>query len=185
MLQQPPQNVTQEPPVVPTVTFKQFQLVKPPEFEGSADPTKVRRWMKEIEKAFMLVKVEADQKTEFASYFLKGEANYWWESKKALEVAEYEAKFTELSRFVPEQVDTEEKRVKRFQQGLKSWFRSGVAVFELTTYTTVIQKAMIIKGEGEMSQKEKGQRNFQSHFNTKPGFQARPNINFIRSDQGN
>ncbi|KAL8155318.1 hypothetical protein AgCh_000627 [Apium graveolens] len=81
---------------------------------------------------------------------LKGEANYWWESKRNLEtdvvipwdrftrlfldkyfprfmetqmeirflelkqdkmiVAEYEAKFTELSRFVPEFVNTEEKK---------------------------------------------------------------------------
>ena len=31
------------------------------------------------------MKVEEEQKTDFASYFLKGEANYWWESKKALE----------------------------------------------------------------------------------------------------
>lgn len=41
-------------------------------------------------------------------------------------VAEYEKKFTELSRFVPEYVDTEEKKTKRFQQGLKSWIRSRV-----------------------------------------------------------
>ncbi|XP_074327658.1 uncharacterized protein LOC141665572 [Apium graveolens] len=131
-----------------------------------------------MEKAFALVKVEADQKTDFSSYFLKGEANYWWESKKALEgeglvtwdrftelflekyfprymknqmeikflelkhgnlsVTDYEAKFNELARFVPEQVDTNEKRAKRFQQGLKPWIRSRVAVFELTTYTAVI-----------------------------------------------
>ena len=38
-----------------------------------------------MEKAFALDRVEADQKTDFASYFFKGEANYRWESKKALE----------------------------------------------------------------------------------------------------
>ena len=32
-----------------------------------------------------------------------------------LSLAEYEAKFTELSRFVPTYVDTERKRAKRFQ----------------------------------------------------------------------
>ncbi|XP_074351529.1 uncharacterized protein LOC141690647 [Apium graveolens] len=127
------------------------------------DPTKARAWLKEIEKAFTLVKVEADQKTYFAGYFLKGEANYWWESKKALEgdgvitcdrftelflekyfpcymknqieikylelkqgnmsVTKYATKFIELARFVPKQVDTDEKRAKRFQQGLKPWIR--------------------------------------------------------------
>ena len=34
-------------------------------------------------------------------------------------VAEYEAKFTELSRFVPEFVNIEEKNARRFQLGLK------------------------------------------------------------------
>ncbi|XP_074377353.1 uncharacterized protein LOC141718878 [Apium graveolens] len=204
---------------------EKFQAVKPPEFEGSTDPTKARTWLKEIEKAFALVKDGEDQKTEFASYFLKGEANYWWESKKALEgteivtwerftefflekyfmryiknqmelkflelkqrnlsVAEYEAKFTELSRFVPEQVDPEEKREKRFQQGLKSWIRSGVAIFKLTMYIAVVQKAMIIEGESEMSHKGRGQDNFQNWFNKKPGFQAKTNIYFRRSYQGN
>ena len=32
-----------------------------------------------------------------------------------LSVADYEAKFTELSRFVPELVSTKEKRARRFQ----------------------------------------------------------------------
>ncbi|MGI4673397.1 retrotransposon gag family protein [Klebsiella pneumoniae] len=36
-------------------------------------------------------------------------------------VAEYEAKFTELSRFVPEFVSTDAKKARRFQQGLKQW----------------------------------------------------------------
>ncbi|XP_074361983.1 uncharacterized protein LOC141702182 [Apium graveolens] len=142
-----------------------------------------------MEKAFALVKV--DQKTDFASYFMKGKANYWWESRKALKgddimtwdrftklflekyfprymknqmeinflelkqgnmsVTEYESKFTKLARFVPEQVDAEEKRAKRFQQGLKPWICSGVAIFELTTYMVVVQKAMIIEGKSEMS----------------------------------
>ncbi|XP_074342219.1 uncharacterized protein LOC141679685 [Apium graveolens] len=190
------QILQQAPPAVLVVTFKQFQSVKPPEFEGSADPTKAKAWLKEMEKAFALFKVEEDQKTDFSSYFLKGEENYWWESKKALEgecvvnwdiftdlfmeeyfprymknqmeikflelkqgnlsVTDYESKFTELSRFVPEQVDTDEKRAKRFQQGLKPWIRSRVAVFKLMTYTAVVQKAVIIKGESKASQKKKG-----------------------------
>ncbi|XP_074346590.1 uncharacterized protein LOC141685385 [Apium graveolens] len=102
-----------------------------------------------------------------------------------MSVTEYEPKFTELSRFVPEQVYIEEKRAKRFQQGLKPWIHSGVAVFELTTYTAVVQKAMIIEGESEMSQNEKEQGNFQNPFNRKPRFQARTNTNLKRSEQDN
>ncbi|XP_074373727.1 uncharacterized protein LOC141714085 [Apium graveolens] len=193
MLQQPPRPEPQLPPVVPVVTFKQFQSVKPPEFEGTADTTKARAWLKEMEKAFALVKVGEDQKTDFASYFLKGEVNYWWESRKTLEdedvmtwdrftelflekyfprymknqmeiqflelkqgnisVTEYEAKFTKLARFLLEQVDTEEKWAKRFQQGLHPSIHSRVAVFELATYTAMVQKAMIIEGERQGNQR--------------------------------
>ncbi|XP_074327792.1 uncharacterized protein LOC141665704 [Apium graveolens] len=151
----------QQPVAPPALTFKNFQSVNPPEFKGSIDPVKANAWLKEIENAFDLVGVGIEQKTKFSSYFLKGEANYWWESKRELQrdefvtwerfielflqkyfprhmknqmkikflsltqdnpsVADYEAKFTELERFVPDQVDTDEKRANRFQQGLKSW----------------------------------------------------------------
>ncbi|XP_074360641.1 uncharacterized protein LOC141700861 [Apium graveolens] len=100
-----------------------------------------------------------------------------------MSVTDYEAKFIELARFVPEQVDTEEKRAKRFQQGLKPWIHSRVAVFELITYTTVVQKTMIIEGESEMSQKENGEGDFQNRFNRNLGFQDRTNVNFRRCKQ--
>lgn len=45
---------------VPVVTFKTFQTTKPPEFLGSSDPIVARAWLKEIVKAFALVKVSAE-----------------------------------------------------------------------------------------------------------------------------
>ena len=42
-----------------------------------------------MEKAFSLVKVGAEQKMGFPSYFMMGEANYWWESVKAMEDTEF------------------------------------------------------------------------------------------------
>ncbi|KAL8120501.1 hypothetical protein AgCh_017616 [Apium graveolens] len=135
--------------------FRTFKSLKPPEFLGSADPVEARAWLKEIEKSFEILGVEEQYKTIFASYMLKGEANYWWESKRNLEsdvvilwdrftrlflgkyfprfmetqmeirflelkydkmtVGEYKAKFTELSRFVPEFVNTEEKKARSEQ----------------------------------------------------------------------
>ncbi|KAL8108946.1 hypothetical protein AgCh_025152 [Apium graveolens] len=38
-----------------------------------------------MEKAFTLIQVSDDSKTDYASYFLKGEVNFWWESTRALE----------------------------------------------------------------------------------------------------
>nr|XP_017224822.1 PREDICTED: uncharacterized protein At1g04910-like [Daucus carota subsp. sativus] len=184
ILAQQTANLTQqqERQANPQVTFKNFQSVNPPEFKGSADPIEARIWLKEIEKAFMLVKVRDEQKTEFASYYLKEEATYWWESVRAMEgtedvtwdrfkelflekyfpqflqdrmelqflelkqgdmsVAEYEKKFAELARFVPTYVDTDRKRAKRFQQGLKAWIRGKLAILELDTYACYVKLEM-------------------------------------------
>ncbi|KAL8146752.1 hypothetical protein AgCh_004479 [Apium graveolens] len=72
-----------------------------------------------------------------------------------LSVAEYEAKFTELSRFVPEFVSTEEKKARRFQQGLKPWIQNRVAILELTDYATLVQKATIAEAGSEQMQKKR------------------------------
>lgn len=238
-MQQQQQQQRHQPCAPGMVTFKSFQAVKPPEFLGSSDPVEAQTWLKEVEKAFVLTKIGDEQKTEYASYFLKNEASYWWESTKALEeqgmvlwdrftelfldkycprymqnqmelkffelkqgnmtVSEYEMKFSELSRFVAEYVNTDVKRAKRFQQGLKSWIRSRVAVFELTTYASVVQKAMIIEGESELSQKENegkkrkmdtqggGQNsgNSLNRSNRKPWYRSGRSNSFEKSEVGN
>ncbi|WOG95286.1 hypothetical protein DCAR_0414598 [Daucus carota subsp. sativus] len=242
LMQQQMENLAaqqQRPPAPPAVSFKTFQAVHPSEFKGAANPVEASGWLKEIEKAFDIAKVGEEQKTQFASYFLKNEANYWWESKKALEggniitwesfkvlflekyfprhmqnqmeikflelkqdnmsVADYEVRFTELARFVPDQVDTDEKRAKRFQQGLKDWIRSRVATFEMPSYVSIVQKAMIIENESEMSQKNRDgkkkkvealegsqrQGSSQGRFNNMPDFQSNRCVGFRRPPVGN
>ncbi|XP_074322839.1 uncharacterized protein LOC141659812 [Apium graveolens] len=129
--------------------------INPPEFKGSLEPIEANVWLKEIEKAFALVKVKEEQKVEFASYYLKNEATYWWEMELFLEkyfpqfvqdqmelkflelkqgnmsVTDYEGKFEELSRYVPSYVDTDRKKAKRFQQGLKPWIRGKIDYREI------------------------------------------------------
>ncbi|KAL8155427.1 hypothetical protein AgCh_000713 [Apium graveolens] len=175
------------------VTFKNFQAVNPPEFRGSSDPIAAKTLLKEIEKSFTLAKVEDGQKTEFASYYLKGEATYWWESVKGLEPAcEITWKrFTELflERFATSYVDSDRKKAKRFQQGLKPWIRSKLAILELDIYAAVVQKAMIAEQESEMFLKEREgkKRRFENKegssqggkFQKKGRFLGR-NVNFRR-----
>ena len=195
-LAQPPQP---HPPPGPNMAvanaFKAFKSLKPPEFLGTADPVEAKAWLKEMEKSFEIMGTGAAQKTIFATYLLKGEANYWWEAKKGMEpagvvtwerftelflekyfprfmesqmelkflelkqenmsVAEYEAKFTELSRFVPEFVNTEAKRARRFQLGLKQWIQNRVSMLEITDYATLVQKASIVEAGSEQSLKNK------------------------------
>ena len=86
----------QQQNVQPLTTFKSFQAVHPPEFKGTLNPVEAKTWLIDIEKAFALVKVGEDQKTEFASYYLKAEANFWWESVKLGEGEITWQRFTEL-----------------------------------------------------------------------------------------
>nr|XP_017239892.1 PREDICTED: uncharacterized protein LOC108212682 [Daucus carota subsp. sativus] len=116
-----------------------------------------------------------------------------------MSVVDYEVRFTEFARFVPDYVDMDEKRAKRFQQGLKDWIRSRVAMFEMTLYVSIVQKAVIIESASEMSQKNRDakkkkvetsersqkQGNFQGHFNRRPEFQPNRNIGFRRPPMGN
>ncbi|KAL8121324.1 hypothetical protein AgCh_018164 [Apium graveolens] len=196
----------------PVVTFKQFQAVKPPEFKGSADPVEANAWLKEMEKAFELVGAGTEQKTKFASYFLKGEANYWWESTRALEGGEFITweRFTELFlekyflRYMKNQMEIKflnltqgDLTVAEYEAKFTEWAR--VAMFELTSYVAVVQKAMVIESRSDMFPKGKdgkkrkmetsegGQQssNFQGRFNKRPGFQGNRNVGFKRTQSGN
>ena len=51
-------------------------------------------------------------------------------------VAEHEAKFIELSKFIPHRVNTDEKKAKRLQPGLKPWIQSRVTVLKMASYAT-------------------------------------------------
>ena len=90
MMQNRPPPVV--PPEVPPVAnqpgahlanFKDFKLVGPPEFHGSTDPIEAQTWVEEMEKVFEVARVAEEQKTSFATFMLKGEANYWWKINRS------------------------------------------------------------------------------------------------------
>ncbi|XP_074349995.1 uncharacterized protein LOC141689549 [Apium graveolens] len=147
-----------------------------------------------MEKAFELAEVKNEKKMKYASYYLKDEGRYWWESTKVLQeeetissqnfmefflekylpsyiqdqlemrfldfkqenmmMAEYEVKFSDLERFMPEYVNTEAKKAKRFQQGLKPWIQSQVAFLEIRTFAYVVQITIIVEGEREATKRK-------------------------------
>lgn len=167
MQNRPPPAVGQ--PGQHLTSFKDFKLVGPPEFRGTLDLFEAQTWIEEMEKVFEVARVAEAQKTSFATFMMKGEANYWWKANKgraeegiipwdrfkelflenyfsentqqdmevqflelkqgSMSVAEYAAKFNKLARFTSHQVDTEARKVRRFELGLKPWVQKAVAVF--------------------------------------------------------
>ena len=56
--------------------------------------------------------------------------------QESILVAEDEAKFIELSKFIPHRVNTDEKKAKRLQPGLKPCIQSKVTVLEIASCAT-------------------------------------------------
>ncbi|XP_071933848.1 uncharacterized protein [Coffea arabica] len=60
-------------------------------------------------------------------------------------MAEYESQFTRLSKFVPELILTEQRRVRRFIQGLNVEIQKDLAVAQITTFSDTVEKALRAK----------------------------------------
>ena len=71
-------------------------------------------------------------------------------------VAEYEVRFTQLSRYALMMVATEKDRCRRFEEGLSYNIRSRLASSDLRTYQEL--KAAAIRVERLLREKEEYQR---------------------------
>ncbi|XP_028080581.1 uncharacterized protein LOC114282132 [Camellia sinensis] len=62
-----------------------------------------------------------------------------------LSVAEYESKFTELAWYAPHMVNSNYKKARKFESGLKVEVLDWVNVLKLTKYVDVLDKALMAK----------------------------------------
>nr|XP_027066202.1 uncharacterized protein LOC113692058 [Coffea arabica] len=60
-------------------------------------------------------------------------------------VAEYESQFTRLSKFAPELILTEQRRVQRFIQGLNVEIQKDLAVAQINTFSDAVEKALRVE----------------------------------------
>ncbi|XP_028106719.1 uncharacterized protein LOC114305792 [Camellia sinensis] len=61
-------------------------------------------------------------------------------------VAKYEAQFAELARFAPHMVDTDYKKARKFEGGLRTAILDQINVLKLPTYVDVLERAVIAEG---------------------------------------
>ncbi|XP_030520199.2 uncharacterized protein LOC115733708 [Rhodamnia argentea] len=59
---------------------KQFLDLKPPKFSGVGDPEAATHRIKELEKAFALLRCNEEDKVTLAVYRLQGNAKTWWQA---------------------------------------------------------------------------------------------------------
>ncbi|XP_028122578.1 uncharacterized protein LOC114319721 [Camellia sinensis] len=61
-------------------------------------------------------------------------------------VAEYEAQFSKLAHFAPHMVDTDYKKARKFEGGLRTAILDRINVLKLPTYVDVLERAVIAEG---------------------------------------
>ena len=69
--------------------------------------------------------------------------------QRDLTVAQYEAKFTELSRFAPQFIAIEEEKALKFQDGLKPYLKNKISILKLGVYLEVVDRALIAEKDNE------------------------------------
>ncbi|XP_026378465.1 uncharacterized protein LOC113272890 [Papaver somniferum] len=142
----PPHNQT-------TLLVRRFIEQKPDSFKGSPDPLVVEDWMDKIEKIFTLLDVNDEDKLNLAVYKLEGEATCWWDmTRRSINdglFTWYQAKFEKLSRFAPHLVGNEDLKAFKFQEGLKPSIKSKLFVLKITSYTKIVERAMIAERDLE------------------------------------
>ena len=64
-------------------------------------------------------------------------------------VAQYEAKFIELSRFAPQLIATEEEKTLKFQDRLKPYLKNKISILKLSIYSKVVDRALIAEKDNK------------------------------------
>ena len=87
-------------------------------------------------------------------------------------VAQYEAKFTELSRFSPQLIATEEEKALKFQDGLKPYLKNKISILKLGVYSEVVDRALIAEKDNEELHQYRKQQRKQNRSDGAHGNQA-------------
>jgi hypothetical protein len=103
-----------------------------------------------------------------------------------MSISEYWDKFTQLSRYAPDEVDTDPKRQERFLDGLIGPLNYQLQIHTFPNFQTLLDKAIGLESKrrelGE--QKRKFQSQGQSSSNTRPRYNAPLNPQFRSRGHG-
>ncbi|XP_034677701.1 uncharacterized protein LOC117908146 [Vitis riparia] len=154
-------------------SFDDFKKLGPPYFSGATDPTEAEAWILKMEKFFGVIDCSEEQKASYAAFMLDKEADHWEAFYKKyfpdsvrrqkvgefirleqgdMTVAQYEAKFTKLSRFSPQLIATKEEK--------------------LGVYSEVVDRALIAEKDNEELHQYREQQRKQNRSDGAHGNQA-------------
>jgi hypothetical protein len=92
----------------------------------------------------------------------------------SMTMSEYVTHFMQLSRYAPNDVDTDEKKQECFLNGLEDGLAYDLEARDFMNFQTMVDKALVLKNRrGMLSSKRKPERQTQQNTNSRP----RININ--------
>jgi hypothetical protein len=84
-------------------------------------------------------------------------------------VSEYVTRFTQLSRYALNDVDTDEKKQECFLNGLDDGLAYALEVRDFENFQTMVDKALVLENRrGILSRKRKQEHQTQQNTNSKP-----------------
>jgi hypothetical protein len=163
-----------------------FNKLRPPTFDHSADLMDADNWLREIEKKLELTELTEEECVTVAAHQLIDTTSLWWDSyydshtdllhigwdefveafmshhipevvmdRKAdefrhlkmggMSVQEYTNRYQELMRYVPDDTDTEKKKVYSFRKGLHKGMAHHLSAHDCPTLRSIIDKALIVE----------------------------------------
>ncbi|KAK2969471.1 hypothetical protein RJ640_022185 [Escallonia rubra] len=150
----------------------------PPEFVGEGDPDRAENGIRNLEKIFKTVGLNDEMKLLHATFRLENDAACWWEmidSKGtaaqtvrtwelfktefhknyiSLRQSDGATKFTSLARHASYLVEGEDRRAKKFQDGLKPEIQEKTSILNIDDYYEMVERALLTeKSDGDIQRK--------------------------------
>ncbi|XP_071917014.1 uncharacterized protein [Coffea arabica] len=91
-----------------------------------------------------------------------------------MSIAEYEVQFTKLSRFAPELIATEQRRVRRFVQGLNVELQEGLAAVRIDTFADAVERAQRVEVARAQVKSFQAKKRFAPSSSREPTFRNAP-----------
>ncbi|KAK1660763.1 hypothetical protein QYE76_048922 [Lolium multiflorum] len=145
------------------VTLADFQNTKPISFAYAPEPMDAEDWLMDTERKLNTVGCNDLEKVRYATHLLCGPAASWWDNIVAVYPAEkkdnailtYVREFSKLSRYAVEEVNTEDKKKKRFLRGLSPQFKVQLRMMRATEFQELVDAAITLEDDFKQLQEEK------------------------------
>ncbi|KAD6796106.1 hypothetical protein E3N88_07002 [Mikania micrantha] len=132
--------------------YKAFKGCNPPPFDGKKDAVATCHWVSSMEEVIAISECREDQAVKFAAHSFTEEALHWWNMvKQSKTTADVEGLRWEDLKYwllntstVPHLVNTEERRLKLYVEGLPPRVRTHVKAHAPRTFESTVEISGIV-----------------------------------------